>query len=85
MTSAKLAIDGGAPFRSQPFGPKWIFGDEERRHLMEVMDNATDGWRSGFKVRAFADAFATLHGAKLRSRHYHRHRRHPRSCRRHKP
>ena len=63
MTSAKLAIDGGAPFRSQPFGPKWIFGDEERRHLMEVMDNATDGWRSGFKVRAFADAFATLHGA----------------------
>ena len=64
MTSAKLAIDGGAPFRSQPFGPKWIFGDEERRHLMEVMDNATDGWRSGFKVRAFADAFATLHGAK---------------------
>jgi len=63
MTSAKLAIDGGAPLRSQPFGPKWIFGDEERRHLMEVMDNATDGWRSGFKVRAFADAFATLHGA----------------------
>lgn len=63
MTSAKLAIDGGEPLRSQPFGPKWIFGDEERRHLMEVMDNATDGWRSGFKVRAFADAFATLHGA----------------------
>ena len=64
MTSAKLAIEGGAPLRSQPFGPKWIFGDEERRQLMEVMDNATDGWRSGFKVRAFADAFATLHGAK---------------------
>ena len=63
MTSAKLAIEGGAPLRSQPFGPKWIFGDEERRQLMEVMDNATDGWRSGFKVRAFADAFATLHGA----------------------
>ncbi|MDE0183315.1 MAG: DegT/DnrJ/EryC1/StrS family aminotransferase [Caldilineaceae bacterium] len=63
MTSAKLAIVGGEPLRSQPFGPKWIFGDEERRHLMEVMDNATDGWRSGFKVRAFADAFATLHGA----------------------
>ena len=63
MTSAKLAIDGGEPLRSQPFGPKWIFGDEERRHLMEVMDNATDAWRSGFKVRAFADAFATLHGA----------------------
>ena len=63
MTSAKLAVDGGAPLRSQPFGPKWIFSDEERRHLMDVMDNATDGWRSGFKVRAFADAFATLHSA----------------------
>ncbi|MDE0077736.1 MAG: DegT/DnrJ/EryC1/StrS family aminotransferase [Caldilineaceae bacterium] len=63
MTSANLAINGGEPLRSQPFGPKWIFGDEERRHLMEVMDNATDAWRSGFKVRAFADAFATLHGA----------------------
>jgi len=64
MTAEQLAIDGGAPLRAQPFGPKWIFGDEERRHLMEVMDNATDGWRSGFKVRAFADAFATRHGAK---------------------
>ena len=64
MTRTQLAIDGGAPLRSQPFGPKWIFGEEERSHLMEVMDNATTGWRSGFKVRAFADAFATLHGAK---------------------
>ncbi len=63
MTAEQLAIDGGEPLRSTPFGPKWIFGDEERRHLMEVMDNATDGWRSGFKVRAFADAFATRHGA----------------------
>ena len=27
------------------------------------MDNASTGWRSQFKVRAFADAFATLHGA----------------------
>ena len=63
MTAEQLAIDGGAPLRNKPFGPKWIFGDEERRHLMEVMDNATDAWRSGFKVRAFADALATRHGA----------------------
>ena len=65
MTASELAIEGGAPLRTRPFGPKWIFGDEERRHLMDVMDNAPTGWRSGFKVRQFADAFATRHGAQF--------------------
>jgi dTDP-4-amino-4,6-dideoxygalactose transaminase len=59
----RLAIDGGAPLRTEPFGPRWIFGDAERRQLMEVMDNAPTGWRSQFKVREFADRFATIHGA----------------------
>lgn len=58
----KLAINGGAPLRTQPFGPRWVFGDEERRHLMEVMDNAPTGWRSRFKVQALADGFAQRHG-----------------------
>ena len=58
-----LAIEGGTPLRAAPFGPRWVFGDEERRQLMEVMDNAPTGWRSQFKVREFADAFATRHGA----------------------
>lgn len=62
MKREKLAIDGGTPVRTEPFGPRWIFGEEERRNLMEVMDNASTGWRSQFKVRAFADAFATMHG-----------------------
>jgi perosamine synthetase len=59
-----LAIDGGTPLRTAPFGSRWIFGDQERRQLMEVMDNAPTGWRSQFKVREFADAFATRHGAR---------------------
>ena len=59
----RLAIDGGAPLRTEPFGPRWIFGDAERRQLMEVMDNAPTGWRSQFKVQEFADRFATIHRA----------------------
>ena len=59
----RLAIDGGAPLRTEPFGPCWIFGDAERRQLIEVMVNAPTGWRSQFKVREFADRFATIHGA----------------------
>ena len=61
--SEKLAIEGGAPVRTAPFGPRWLFGDEEKRQLMEVMDRAPSEWRGQFKVREFADAFATKHGA----------------------
>ncbi len=63
MDSPKLALEGGTPVRTAPFGPRWLFGEEERRQLMEVVDNAPTGWRSQFKVREFADAFATMHGA----------------------
>jgi hypothetical protein len=43
MASAKLAIEGGMPVRTAPFGPRWLFGDEERRQLMAVIDNAPTG------------------------------------------
>ena len=62
MTSEKLAIDGGAPVRTRPFEPMWVFGEEERRHLMEVMDRAPNEWRKRFKVNEFANAFAERHG-----------------------
>ena len=62
MTSEKLAIDGGAPVRTKPFESMWIFGEEERRHLMEVMDRAPNEWRKRFKVNEFANAFAERHG-----------------------
>lgn len=60
----KLAIHGGEPVRTEPFGPRWIFGEEEKRHLSEVIDNAHYGWRNKFKVNAFTDAFAEKHGVK---------------------
>ena len=67
----KLAIDGGEPVRTKPFGPRWIFGEEEKRHLAEVIDDASEPadtpnsqrWRSRFKVKAFCEAFAVRHGA----------------------
>ena len=46
----KLAIDGGSPVRTEPFKRPWIFDDEERRLLMEVIDNAqAQRWGSDFK------------------------------------
>ena len=64
MATEKLAIDGGAPVRTKPFGSMWIFGDEERRQLMEVMDRAPKEWRGRFKVNEFANGFAERHGVK---------------------
>ena len=61
MTSAKLAIHGGTPVRTEPFGSMWVFGDEEKMHLMEVMDRAPKEWRKRFKVNEFANAFAERH------------------------
>jgi len=60
----KLAIDGGEPLRTEPFGSRWIFGEEEKRHLADVIDNAPHGWRNHFKVNAFTQAFAKKHGVK---------------------
>ena len=61
MTSEKLAIDGGEPVRTRPFESMWVFGEEERQHLMEVMDRAPNEWRKRFKVNEFANAFAERH------------------------
>lgn len=48
-----LAIHGGTPVRKEPYGSNYIFGDEERQQLMQVMDN----WGSSSKVKALTDAF----------------------------
>ena len=61
---SKLAIDGGQPVRTAPFGPWWIFGDEERQQLMEVMDQASTKWRSRFKVHEFTRAVSELYGTR---------------------
>ena len=62
----KLAIDGGSPVRTEPFKRPWIFDDEERRHLMEVIDNAqAQRWGSDFKVKALTDAYEKKHGVEF--------------------
>ena len=38
----KLAIHGGTKLRNQPFGPKWIFGQEEKDQLLEVIDEVIE-------------------------------------------
>ncbi len=63
--AGKLAIDGGEPVRTRPFGPRWVFGESDKRQLVEVIDNANaHGWRNRIKVRAFEEAFAEKHGVK---------------------
>ncbi len=61
----KLAIDGGRPLRTRPFGPQWLFGEGDKRQLVEVIENAqAHGWRNRIKVEAFEKAFAQKHGVK---------------------
>ena len=58
----KLAIHGGAPVRTKPFGARWFFDDEDRRQVLEVVDKAVEGgWGAANKVEQFEDAFARLH------------------------
>ena len=63
--NSDLAINGGKPLRTKPFGPRWIFGEDDKRQLVEVIDNANNhGWRNRIKVKAFEEAFAKKHGVK---------------------
>ena len=61
----RLAIDGGEPVTNKTFGARWLFGEEERNHLREVLEKcATGNWHSAGMVEAFEDEFARLHGVK---------------------
>jgi dTDP-4-amino-4,6-dideoxygalactose transaminase len=61
-TDERQAVDGGAPVRDRPFGPRWAFDDAERRQLMEVIDRAPSEWRSGFKVRELTGLLSEAYG-----------------------
>ena len=64
MTTETLAIDGGTPVRTKPFGSKHFFGEEDLRQVTEVVQNAMVRWNSGEKVQAFEDKFAQKHDIK---------------------
>ena len=60
--SERLAIDGGAPVRSEPFGAGHDFGDDDIAALTEVVRSGHVG--KGPKVDEFERAFAARHGVK---------------------
>jgi dTDP-4-amino-4,6-dideoxygalactose transaminase len=59
----QLAIDGGAPVRTEPF-PSWpIFGNREEQLLLEVLHSGKWGELTGNKVTSFARDFAAFQAA----------------------
>ena len=61
----RLAIDGGEPVTTKTFGARWLFGQEERDRLREVVEKCAAGnWHSSGMVEAFEDEFARLHGVR---------------------
>lgn len=60
----KLAIDGGTPVRTRPF-PEWpVFGDAERKLLLEVLDSGKWGGTGRIKLPELEKRFAELHDAR---------------------
>ena len=58
----RLAINGGTPVRTQPFGPSHDFGDEDIAALTEVIRSGNIG--KGPQVAQFEREFADRHGVK---------------------
>ena len=58
--TAMLAIDGGIPVRTEPFGPMHDFGDEDIEALAEVVRSGVLG--KGPKVHEFEEVWASRHG-----------------------
>jgi len=59
-----LAIHGGPKVKTGAFGTGKRFGEEEKKQLIEVIDNDMLFYFFGKKVFAFQDAFAQLHEMK---------------------
>jgi dTDP-4-amino-4,6-dideoxygalactose transaminase len=64
-TPGKLAIDGGAPVRTAPFGgwPQW--GEEEERALLAALRSGTWGSLDGTFVKRLEEEFAAFQGARF--------------------
>ena len=56
----QLAMNGGAPVRTLPFGPSHYFGDGDIEAVSEVIRSGALG--KGPKVRQFEELFAARHG-----------------------
>lgn len=60
----KLALLGGKPVKSTPFGSGKRFGEEELQQLKEALEQNTLFYWYGKKVKAFTQKFADLYGMK---------------------
>src|SRR5437660_10847309 len=60
MPIERLAIDGGPPVRTRPFGSTHDFGEEDIAALAEVINSGNVG--KGPKIREFEAAFARKNG-----------------------
>src|SRR3977135_4259089 len=59
---AKLAIQGGSPYRTIPFPKRTPFGEEEITLTSEAINSQNLFGPGGEKVAAFERAFAALYG-----------------------
>lgn len=62
MAAERLAIDGGTPVRTRPFGATHDFGAEGIAALTAVINSGSVG--KGPKIREFETAFASKNGVK---------------------
>ena len=60
--SETLAIHGGTPVRTRPFGPSHEFGDEDIAALTEVIHSGNIA--RGEQVTQFEQAWAAMHSVK---------------------
>jgi len=61
---SKLAIEGGQPYRKEPFPARAPFGEEEIALVAEAIRSQNLFAPSGDKVKALEEAFAELYGTK---------------------
>ncbi|MGQ0512056.1 MAG: DegT/DnrJ/EryC1/StrS family aminotransferase [Betaproteobacteria bacterium] len=57
-----LAIDGGAPLRTQPFAPWPVFAEDERRASDAVLASGRVNYWTGGECKAFEEEFAAAAG-----------------------
>ncbi len=63
-THPTLAIDGGTPVRTRPFGGWPVFGREEEEALLAALRSGTWGSLDGTFVKRLEQEFAAFHGAR---------------------
>ncbi len=57
-----LALEGGAPLRTQPFAPWPVFAEDERKASDAVLASGRVNYWTGGECRAFEDEFAAMAG-----------------------